>query len=163
MTKRMKLIIRVNEQAGSEEFYKKSQHLGLLAVQCFREEQERHRSQMTGLENIAETTLKVTDVLDYIKKQTAHQREKQGQREQQGWKKKVGANGELFGQVLKEDIETGLDSFINKVCENFINSTTDEGKQERQEVHLLLIRQLIRQLVVRYEYEMSLIEEKAKR
>ena len=157
MTKRMELIIRVNREAGSEEFYKKSQDLGLLAVQCFREEQERHRSQMTGLENIAETTLKVTDVLDYIKKQTAHQRDPQG------WKKKVGANGELFGQVLKEDIETGLGPFIDKVCEDFINSTTDEGKQERQEVHLLLIRQLVRQLVVRYEYEMSLIEEKAKR
>jgi hypothetical protein len=161
MKKRIELIIRVNNQAGSEEFYKASQHVGMLAVQSFREElgnkkQERHRSQMTGLENIAETTLKVTDVLDYIKKQTAHQKG------EQGWKKKVGANGELFGEILKKDIESSLEPFITKVCHGFIDSTTDEGKQERQEVYLQLIRQFIRQLVVRYEYEMSLIEEKAK-
>ncbi len=161
MKKRIELIIRVNKQAGSEDFYKKSQDLGMLAVRSFREEQgsekqERHRSQMTGLENIAETTLKVTDILDYIKKQTAHQKG------EQGWKKKVGAKGELFGEVLKKDIESGLETFINNVCNGFIDSTTDEGKQERQEVYLQLIRQLIRQLVVRYEYEMSLIEERIK-
>ncbi len=161
MKRRIELIIRVNKQAGSEEFYNKSQELGLLAVQSFREKrgdekQERHTAQMTGLENIAETTLKVTDVLDYIKKQTAHQKG------EQGWKKKVGANGKLFGEVLKNDIETGLETFINNVCHGFIDSTTDEGKQERQEVYLLLIRQFIRQLVVQYEYEVSLIEERTK-
>src|SRR6266567_6802616 len=130
MKKRIELIIRVNKQAGSEDFYKKSQELGMLAAQSFRGEresdkQERHRSQMTGLENIAETTLKVTDVLDYIKKQTAHQKG------EQGWKKKVGANGELFGEVLKKCVESGLETFVEDVCNGFIDSTTDAGKQER--------------------------------
>ena len=158
MKKRIELIIRVNKQAGSEDFYKKSQELGMLAAQSFRGEresdkQERHRSQMTGLENIAETTLKVTDVLDYIKKQTARQK---------GWQKEVGANGERFGESLKNYIESGLETFVNNVCNGFIDSAIDEGKQQRQEAYLQLIRQLIRQIVVQYEYQVSQVEERAR-
>lgn len=158
MKKRIELIIRVNKEAGSEEFYKKSQNLGILAAQSFREEQgrerqQRHRAQMTGLENIAETTLKVTDVLDYVKKQTARQK---------GWQKEVGANRERFGESLKKCIESELKTFVDNVCNGFIESATDEGKRDRQEAYLQLVRQLIRQLVVRYEYEVSEAEEKVR-
>src|SRR6266704_5723884 len=102
MKKRIELIIRVNKEAGSEEFYQKSQDLGILAAQSFREEQgrerqQRHRAQMTGLENIAETTLKVTDVLDYVKKQIARQ---------PGWTKTY--QGKSFGESLKRYIENNL-------------------------------------------------------
>ncbi|MFL5663654.1 MAG: hypothetical protein ACJ8BW_20280 [Ktedonobacteraceae bacterium] len=158
MKKRIELIIRVNKQAGSEEFYKKSQDLGMLAAQSFREEQgrerqQRHRAQMTGLENIAETTLKVTDVLDYVKKQTARQK---------GWQKEVGANKERFGERLKKCIESELKTFVDNVCNGFIEGTTDEGKQERQEAYLQLVRQLIRQIVVQYEYQVSQVAERAR-
>ncbi len=158
MKKRIELIIRVNKEAGSEEFYQKSQDLGILAAQSFREEQgrerqQRHRAQMTGLENIAETTLKVTDVLDYVKKQTARQK---------GWQKEVGANKERFGEVLKKEIESGLKTFVDNVCNGFIEGTTDDVKQERQEAYLLLVRQFIRQLVVRYEYQVSQVEERVR-
>ena len=158
MKKRIELIIRVNKEAGSEEFYQKSQNLGMLAAQSFREElgrerQQRHRAQMTGLENIAETTLKVTDVLDYVKKQTARQK---------GWQKEVGANKERFGESLKKCIESELTTFVNNVCTGFIDSTTNEGKQDRQEAYLELVRQFIRQLVVRYEYEVSKVEERVR-
>ncbi len=158
MKTRMELIIRVNKVAGSEDFYQKSQDLGILAAQSFREEQgrerqQRHRAQMTGLENIAETTLKVTDVLDYIKKQTARQR---------GWQKRVGAKGELFGELLKKEVESGLKTFVDRVCNGFIEGTTDEAKQDRQEAYLLLVRQFIRQLVVRYEYDVSQVEERVR-
>jgi hypothetical protein len=152
MKKHLELLLRVNKQAGSEAFYQKSQELGILAAQSFREvrgaEKQRHRSQMTGLEHIAETTMKVTDVLDYIKKQTARQ---------EGWKKEVGEKKERFGECLKTYIESGLEPYIQTVCQGFINATTNDGKYERQEVYLHLIRQCIRQLVVRYEYQ---IEEK---
>lgn len=151
MNERMELIIRINKEAGSDEFYQASQNLGILAARSFREEQgrerqNRHRAQMTGLENIAETTLKVTDVLDYIKKQTARQR---------GWQNKVGAHGERFGESLKTYVENGLDTFLANVCYGFIDDTTYEGKLKRQEAYLELIRQLVRQLVVRYEYQIS--------
>lgn len=168
MNTHIALITQVNKAAGSDAFYARSQALGLLAVRAFSDEQksekqERHRSQMTGLENIAETTGKVTDVLDFIKKQTAHQKvQQEHQKEGQGWKKKVGAKGELFGEILKNELESGLEPYIKNVCHDFIDTTTDEGRQQRQEVYLLLIRQFIRQLVVQYEYEMSLMEERIK-
>lgn len=152
MTERIKLITRVNKEAGSEDFYEKSQHFGMLAAESFREErgrerQQRHRAQMTGLENIAETTLKVTDVLDYVKKQTARQR---------GWQKEIGPARERFGPSLKEYIESGLKPSVDSVCSDLlINEASEQGKQERQEVYLHLIRQLIRQLVVQYEYLVS--------
>ncbi len=152
MNKRIEVMIHVNKQADSEDFYNASQHLGSLAAQSFREEQgnerqRRHRAQMTGLENIAETTLKATDVLDYIKKQTARQK---------GWQNKVGANGERFGERLKTYIESGLDPYVKDVCRACsIDITKEAGKQEQRKVYLELIRQLIRQLVVRYEYQIS--------
>ena len=43
-----------------------------------------------------------------------------------------------------------------------IGRVTDEDKRDRQEVYLHLIRQLIRQLVVQYEYEVSELERKQK-
>lgn len=150
MKKHLQLILRVNERAGTEAFYKKSQELGALAAQSFKEvrgrEKQRHRSQMTGLENIAETTLKVTDVLDYIKKQTARQ---------EGWKKEVGPNKERFGVTLKTYIEDVLKEDVEAVCKGFINSNSDEERHQRQEVYLQLIRQAIRQLVVHYEYQIE--------
>ena len=150
---RMELIIRVNRDAGKDEFYAASQRLGLLAAQSFRDEQgrerqNRHRAQMTGLENIAETTLKVTDVLDYIKKQTARQK---------GWQNTVGKQGERFGESLKTYIESGLKPFVDSICSDS-NDATLEGKLKRQDAYLALIRQLVRQLVVQYEYQISLSE-----
>jgi hypothetical protein len=159
MNRHTELIIRVNEQAGTKEFYEKSQGLGKLAVEAFREDggQERHRAQMTGLENIAETTLKVTDVQDYIKKQTGQQRvQREKEAQGQGWKKKVGPHGELLGQLFIDHIENGLNTFVERACIDFIDSATEQGKREEQKVRLELVRQFIRQLVARYEYEMAL-------
>lgn len=148
MNKRMMIIIQVNEQA--ELFYEKSQELGILAAQSFLEEhgkdrRQRHRAQMTGLENIAETTRKTTDVLDYIKKQIARQ---------QGWKKVY--DGKSFGESLKTYIENDLKAALKLVCKNIgTGENTDQDKQERREIYLLLVRQLIRQIVVQYEYHIS--------
>jgi hypothetical protein len=141
LNKRTKILLRINEQA--ELFYDKSQELGVLAAQSFREEhgkerQQRHRAQMTGLENIAETTLKATDVLDYIKKQIARQ---------EGWRNKG------FGENLKSYIEHNLKADVASICASVgIDNKTEEDRRERQQIYLLLIRQFIRQIVVQYEY-----------
>lgn len=137
--------LRVNQQA--EDFYGKSDELGTLAAESFfniqGREREKHRAQMTGLENIAETTLKATDVLDYIKKQMA--------RERSGW-----TTSHQFGENLKKYIESGLTPAIDAVCEAVgIGTTTEEDRRDRQYVRLSLIRQLIRQVVVQYEYKVS--------
>src|SRR5215475_10075766 len=93
LIRRTEIIIKVNEAADL--FYGESQGLGILAVEAFRGQQshskrEQHRAQMTGLENIAETTMKVSDVLDYVKKQTARQ---------PGWTMEYA--GQRFGESLK--------------------------------------------------------------
>lgn len=144
MNKRTMIMLCINEQA--ELFYEKSQELGLLAAQSFSEErgkerQQRHRAQMTGLENIAETTLKATDVLDYIKKQIARQ---------EGWRDKS------FGEILKSYIENNLKADVATICASVgIDDKTEEDRRERQQIYLQLIRQFIRQIVVQYEYCVS--------
>jgi hypothetical protein len=153
MNKRTQIILRVNEQA--EDFYADALRLGTLAAQTFLEEshsadrqdedRQRHRAQLTGLENIAETALKFTDILDYIKKQTARQK---------GWKEEH--HGQRFGIVLKEYIETDIRQRVNTICGQIkIGNETDEERRDRQYIYLLLIRQFIRQLVVQYEYELE--------
>lgn len=153
LNKRMMIILRVNEQA--EQFYNKSQELGNIAAQSFNEmsgaEKGRHRSQMTGLENIADTTSKVSDVLDYIKKQIARRK---------GWTTVI--KGQRFGESLKTYIENDLKNTMNKVCESVgIRNETEDDMRDRQRIHLDLTRQLIRQIVVHYEYVLSLEERPA--
>ncbi len=165
MNKHTLIILRVNERA--EGFYDKSLELGTLAAQTFLEEIEherqrhrtsteqearalqKHRAQLTGLENIAETALKFTDVLDYIKKQIARQ---------PGWKNEY--QGQRFGESLKTYIEGHIKEQADHIyAEVRINTSTDEGKREHQHIYLQLIRQLIRQIVVQYEYRVSQIAE----
>lgn len=145
MNKRTEIILQINKQA--EDFYEKSQELGTLAAQSFfninQREREKHRSQMTGLENIAETAWKATDVLDYIKKQMA--------RERSGW-----TTVHRFGENLKQYIENGLTPAIDDVCREVgIGNSTEQDRRDRQQIRLELIRQFIRQLVVQYEYQVS--------
>jgi hypothetical protein len=139
------IMLRVNEQA--EDFYDKSQELGTLAANAFfgiqGRERDKHRSQMTGLENIAETTWKATDVLDYIKKQMA--------RERSGW-----TTTHQFGEKLKQYIENGLTPAIDAVCDSVgIGNATEEDRRDRQRIRLELIRQMIRQVVVQFEYQVN--------
>jgi len=61
----------------------------------------------------------------------------------------------LHSPAILRDFENGLETYIDAVCRGFIDSTSAEGKYERQEVYLHLIRQLIRQIVVRYEYQIE--------
>lgn len=155
MNRRTMIILRVNEDA--EGFYATSQELGELAAKTFSQERgkdrERHRSQMTGLGNIAETTLKWTDVLDYIKKQMARQ---------PGWTK-VYDNGKSFGERLKNYIEEELPKSVTRICNRVhIGDESDDDKRDRQQVYLYLIRQLVRQLVVQYEYKASELERVAR-
>jgi hypothetical protein len=150
VNKRTMIILRVNEEAQG--FYATSQELGELAAKTFSQESdkglERHRSQMTGLENIAETTLKWTDVLDYIKKQMARPR---------GWTKVL--EGKSFGESLKNYIEAELPKNVTHVCNRVhIGNESDDDKRDRQQVYLYLIRQFIRQVVVQYEYKASELE-----
>lgn len=170
MRLRMTILQRVNAEA--EKFYGISKDLGTLVTHALLSEEprvskERHRAQMTGLENIAESAQKYTDILDYIKKQFARQ-------SIEAWRKDLSAEKLRYGKELRELIEKHLAGqglrfgqvlivFIEYHCKKRadslwqdlpLTSSLDEQEQKhhQQYIYLELIRQCIRQLVVQYEY-----------
>src|SRR2546428_2762963 len=92
----MKIIREVNIHA--EAFYEEAKKLGDHAADAFG---EKHRSQITGLENIAESAFKTSDILDYIKRQTARH---------DHWRK------DNFGKKLIEKLETELANRQKAIC-----------------------------------------------
>ena len=91
------------------------------------------RSQITGLESIANSALKVGDVRDYLKLRTARQRE---------WQT------EGAGQQVLTFIEQDLGAARSRVCKML--NIEDPG--QRQAVYLMLIREFVRQLAAHYEF-----------
>ena len=135
MNQGMKIIKEIAQVADRDDFYARAKNLGEIASKAFG---ERHRSQMTSLENIANSTLKVTDVLDFIKKQFAKAKRNEG------WRK------DDFGIKLKKDIEQSLRKRREEICH--VLEGVEEESIEGQRIYLSLIREFVRQLVVHYEY-----------
>lgn len=141
----LKRIREISNQA--DKFYADAVALGDHAAHAFGGRSE-HRAQMTGLESIANSTYKVSDVYDYVKKQTARHREWQ-----QPYSQSDAPNdsfGERLLKYLRDDLARKRDEICNK--EHLVGNTTDEDQQERRHIHLLLMREFIRQMVVEYEY-----------
>ena len=129
MNDRLKLARAVALQADT--FYDESKKLGSQAQRALTGGK---RAQMTGLESAANSTLKVADVLDYIKLRTARQQE---------WR------NTNFGPDLLKYIEETLRQKRNLICQSF---SIPEDSAQAQEVYLMLIREFIRQLAAQYEY-----------
>ncbi len=150
MNEEMKIIREVNNQA--ELFYQDAVILGNKAAQALgASETSSHRSQLTSLENIAESALKTSDVFDYIKKQTARSKESQG------WRWAERRDSPCFGDELLTYLENKLKEKTDLICTRLeIGASTDAHAQKHRRIHLLLIRQFLRQMVVEYEYRVSL-------
>jgi hypothetical protein len=157
----LKIIREVNAQA--ELFYERAKELGDHAASVLK---ENHRSQMTSLENIAESALKTSDIFDYIKKQTARfpfwregwSKQPDPQAAQQRYSGQTGPE-EMFGKRLLTYLEDGLSDRCRGICKRLnYGEKTDDGQQKRRRIYLLLIRQFIRQMVVQYEYKVSKAE-----
>lgn len=152
MNKEMQIIREVTIQA--ENFYEDAVQLGNHAAYVLT---KAHRSQMTGLENIAESALKASDILDYIKRQTARTL---------SWRQVFPGekpSDEAFGERLKNYLEKELGRKRDAICRLKtleIGNETDEDKTLRRHVYLLLIRQFIRQVVAEYEYRVSFERDK---
>lgn len=163
MNRDIRIIRDINLEA--ERFYEKAQALGSHAYKAFK---DKRRAQLTGLENIAESSLKTSDIFDYIKKQIA--RSDAGK----DWR------AESLGDLLEDEVSQGfgerlmtrlqeLPERVDVICKS-VGIVTEPGKgkskqdQElervnlrenrwkRQEIHVRLMREFIRQLVVQYEY-----------
>jgi hypothetical protein len=128
-TLRMKMLRAVALRADS--FYTKAEHLGGRAAQALT---DKKRSQINGLEGIANSALKTTDVFDFIKVRTARQDK---------WRE-----GD-WGPDLLDYLSRDLREQRKAICTNLeIDPNSAEGIQ----VHLLLIREFVRQLAAQYEY-----------
>ncbi len=147
MNQEMKIVREVSVQA--EGFYSDAESMGKHAAEALG---GKRRAQMTGLENIAEGTLKTSDIFDYIKKQTARFEE---------WRRGYTEGDQSYGPFglrLKDYLERNIASRRDTICgPNILNfsNQTEEGKRERQRIYLLLIRQFIRQVVAQYEFSVS--------
>ena len=142
----MQIIREVNIQA--EGFYEDAIDFGKHAAYAFRKE---HRSQMTGLENIANSALKVADILDYIKRQTA--RSKESQQWRRDFPDPKDPQEEAFGQRLLRYLEEDLDTKHNNIANRLkIGNQTEKDRGWRRSIYLHLIRQFVRQMAVQYEY-----------
>ncbi len=150
MNEEMQIIREVNKQA--ERFYEDAVSLGDHAAHVLGgSEYDTHRAQLTGLENIAESTFKRSDVFDYIKKQTAKKTTGWRQPDPEAEDPTTG-----FGDRLRDHLEQKLPKRVDDICTRLkIGNTTDEEQQKRRRIHLLLIRQFLRQMVVEYEYRVS--------
>lgn len=117
----------------------KSKSLGEKAEKCFG---EKHKSQIRGLENIANSTIKVTDVKDYIKKQTGKHKE---------WRRhQFGTT--LLGEVEALSLKAG--EIRGKLEEDFKEHDTSFLPSSR-EIHILLIRELVKQVSAHYLYALA--------
>jgi hypothetical protein len=94
--------------------------------------------QIKGLENVADAALKVSDVLDYLKRQTAKCEPNKS------WRKNN------LGADLIQFVSSDLRQRATTVART-LNAT----EVERQRIHLLLIRSFIHQLAAHYEFARS--------
>ncbi len=137
MTNRMKIIHEVAGAADKEDFYGRACKFGGLAAQVIGEDK---RAQITGLEGVANDSMKVTDVFNYIKTRTARQRE---------WRE------QNFGFDLLAYLEKDMGSKRNELIGKLAIA---RDTQESQEVYILLIREFVRQLAAQYEFALLNME-----
>lgn len=129
MNQKIKIVREVALRADG--FYESAKNLGQKAEQALG---PKKRSQITGLESLANSALKVSDVLDFIKARTARQKE---WREQQ------------LGPEMLKFIEQDLRRQRDGICASL---SIAKDTLEAQEVYLLLIREFVRQVAAQYEF-----------
>lgn len=131
MSSQLRLQMLREVALRADGFQVQAEDLGSKAARALTDSK---RSQVTGLESMANSALKVTDVFDFIKLRTARQEE---------WRK------EDWGTGLLEFVCNDLREQRNKIC-NALQITSPS--LEAQDVHLMLIREFVRQLSAHYEY-----------
>jgi hypothetical protein len=143
MSRQMQIVRAV--ALAADGFYEEAKGFGETAADCFAGERSSiggRRSQITGLESLANSSIKVSDILDYIKKQVGKIPDKSGR---QPWREHD------FGKKLLEYLEINLKRQLGAL--SLSPPTVDKAEQQR--VHLMLIREFVRQMSAHYEYYRS--------
>ena len=140
MNIRMKMLRKIALVVDTDVFYKQSEKFGKLAARSLTSER---RSQITGLENLANTSRKVSDILDYVKVRTARDLQSR-KNDQPGWHRND------LGKEALAYLEQDLRKLRDDLCRSKELASLDEFQQ--QEVYMLLIRAFVSQLAAHYEY-----------
>lgn len=129
MNIRMKMLRAV--ALAADEFYDDAKRLGTLAEPALKGK----RAQVTGLESVANGSIKVSDVLDYLKLRTARQEQ---------WQR-----GDLGRQLIAY-----IESNLRKRRDDLLKASEFASLDgiQRQEMYMMLIRAFIAQFAAQYEY-----------
>jgi hypothetical protein len=138
MNRELELVRAISIAADG--FYGDAKGFGETAARCFRDEKG-GKSQIKNLESIASSALKVSDVLDYVKKQTS---------KDNAWKQ------DEFGTKLLRYLEEDLSRSVGTLA--LSQPVKDAG--ERQRAHIQLIRQFANQIAAHYEFTRSGVAKK---
>jgi hypothetical protein len=132
----------VDHIANTQSFYDDAERLGTHAARALT---DKKRSQITGLETLANSTQRVSDIFDYIKLRTARQEE---------WR-----TGD-FGPELLDHMQTTLLDQRDRAFRALPDDLPDVSPEEQQHIqerrqqllYLLLIRVFLAHLAAQYEY-----------
>ena len=131
-----------------DEMYQDAEHFGAVAAEAFG--RERGKAQLKNLENIANSTRKWSDVMDYIKRQTSRVRE---------WKKEIEIQTPRMNEPGKVIFGLDLLKFLRTVMksrrEKIITELSLTNEYTQQELYLLLIRGFIKQLIIHFEWRLE--------
>ncbi len=129
MQAQQRIGVRRQVALQADHFYMQAQELGELAATA-----QTKRAQITGLEGIANSADKTSDIFDFIKLRAARHKEWR----ERDWGKKLLA-------VLSTDLRAKKDDICNDL-------KIEPQTLDSLEVHLLLIREFVRQVAAHYEY-----------
>jgi len=129
--RKLKYLKEANTIADQTEFRGKAKDMGEKAGKIFSD-----KTQMKNLENIANSSMKITDILNFIKRQTGKDKDRKN------WYKNN------FGPELLDTMEGYLAEASTSVKQKL--EVTDPGEQML--IDLLIVREFIRQVVIHYEY-----------
>ncbi len=143
-TQQMALRMKIHKEVALQldALYTEAEKFGKTASQSFGK--ERGKAQLRNLQNIANSTLKVSDVLDYIKRQTARMRE---------WK------NDHFGadllRFMTNEITHRRDAIVSLLSDEFSILDEHQGAFRQQEISLHLIRGFVKQIVIQFEWALE--------
>lgn len=136
MSLEMKIYRAIAIELDTDAMREKAKKFGKIAADKFGK--ERGKAQLRNLENIANSTVKVSDVIDYVKKQTARMRE---------WAE--------LGAKMVEFLEKEIPTKRTVVLGIAPLPEDDHRRFREQDISLQLIRGFLHQLVVHFEWELS--------
>lgn len=139
---RLKMLRAVAIQADRDEVRGKAETFGQKAAEGLKSSK---RAQVTGLENAANSALKVSDVFDYIKLRTARHSE---------WRQENWGSDLLEYMSGSGDQKNPAPLSNLRLIRDYICGDLKIAKDSAaaQEVYLLLIREFTRQFSAEYEY-----------